>query len=90
MRHDRNNSTILKIEGMHCASCQAPIERALKAVPGIGEININLADREVYVEGAVTDDVLSQLSRKLVMRPKLSGMNLLKTPIRPIRTITVN
>ncbi len=58
MRHDRNNSTVLKIEGMHCASCQAPIERALKAVPGIGEININLADREVYVEGAVTDDVL--------------------------------
>ena len=58
MQHDKDRLTTLKIEGMHCASCQAPIERALKLVTGIGEINVNLADREVYVEGAVTDEVL--------------------------------
>lgn len=58
MKHDNDSLTTLKIDGMHCASCQAPIERALKEVPGIGEININLADREIYVEGSVTDKVL--------------------------------
>ena len=54
----KDSLTVLKIDGMHCASCQAPIERALKEVPGVGEININLADREVYVEGTATDNGL--------------------------------
>ena len=58
MKHESDSLTTLKIEGMHCASCQAPIEKAFKEVPGIGQINVNLADREIYVEGAVGDDVL--------------------------------
>ena len=58
MKESKDSLTVLKIDGMHCASCQAPIERALKEVPGIAAINVNLADREVYVEGSATDDVL--------------------------------
>ena len=58
MEENKNSLTVLKIDGMHCASCQAPIERALKEVPGIAAINVNLADREVYVEGSATDDTL--------------------------------
>ena len=58
MKHESDSLTTLKIEGMHCASCQAPIERELRAVPGIGEINVNLADREVYVEGDIDDGSL--------------------------------
>ncbi len=58
MKHEKDSLTVLKIDGMHCASCQAPIERALKEVPGIGDININLADREVYVEGITDDEIL--------------------------------
>ncbi len=50
--------TVLKIDGMHCASCQAPIERALKEVPGVSTISVNLADREVYVDGTTGDAVL--------------------------------
>jgi len=58
MNDHKADLTVLKIDGMHCASCQAPIERALKEVTGIAEININLADREVYIEGTATDEVL--------------------------------
>lgn len=58
MNDGKDKLTTLKIEGMHCASCQAPIERALKEVPGVAVINVNLADREVYVEGTASDDGL--------------------------------
>ena len=33
----------LPIEGMTCASCVGRVERALKAVPGVAEANVNLA-----------------------------------------------
>lgn len=33
----------LSIQGMHCASCVARVERALAAVPGVSEARVNLA-----------------------------------------------
>ncbi|WP_171136721.1 heavy metal translocating P-type ATPase [Ruegeria sp. HKCCC1038] len=45
----------LSIEGMSCASCVGRIERALLAVPGVTEANVNLATRQAritYLEGA--------------------------------------
>jgi Cu+-exporting ATPase len=47
------SSTILKIEGMHCASCQRPIEKALRETGGVKDVSVNLASREVLVEGCV-------------------------------------
>jgi P-type Cu+ transporter len=32
-----------KVKGMTCASCVAHVEKALKAVPGVGEVSVNLA-----------------------------------------------
>ena len=46
----------LAIEGMTCASCVARIERALKAVPGVADANVNLATERASVrfpQGAV-------------------------------------
>jgi Cu+-exporting ATPase len=37
------------IEGMSCASCVARVERALKAVPGVIEANVNLATERAAV-----------------------------------------
>ena len=51
-------STLLKIEGMHCASCQRPIEKALRETPGVSAVSVNLASREVTVESKVGSDVL--------------------------------
>jgi len=42
--------TILRISGMHCASCSALIERALKKEKGIKSINVNLATEKAYLE----------------------------------------
>ncbi len=58
MKDHDDTLTVLKVGGMHCASCQKPIERSLREVPGIGNISVNLADREVYVEGGISDEIL--------------------------------
>src|SRR5690606_8897716 len=36
-------TTELLVSGMTCASCVGRVERALKAVPGVSEVSINLA-----------------------------------------------
>jgi len=51
-------STLLKIDGMHCASCQGPIEKALRETPGVSDVSVNLASREVNVDSTVSSDVL--------------------------------
>ena len=40
---DAENKVTLSIEGMHCASCAARVERALHAVPGVIRASVNLA-----------------------------------------------
>ena len=47
---DMNQKTILKISGMHCASCSAIIENALKNEEGIKSINVNFATEKAYLE----------------------------------------
>jgi len=42
--------SILKISGMHCASCAAVIEMALKNEKGVVSGNVNLATEKAYVE----------------------------------------
>ncbi|MFH0852613.1 MAG: heavy metal translocating P-type ATPase [bacterium] len=41
---------ILKISGMHCASCAANIEHALRKEPGIKSANVNYATEKAYLE----------------------------------------
>ena len=45
-----NQKTILKISGMHCASCSAIIENALKQEAGIKSANVNFASEKLYLE----------------------------------------
>jgi Cu+-exporting ATPase len=40
----------LKITGMHCASCVARIEGALRQVPGVRMVSVNLATEKALVE----------------------------------------
>ncbi|APO68089.1 copper-transporting ATPase protein ActP 1 [Rhizobium gallicum] len=54
------------VEGMTCASCVSRVERALKAVPGVTEANVNLATQKAtirYVAGATTSAALSAAIR---------------------------
>jgi Cu+-exporting ATPase len=38
------------IDGMHCASCSANVEKALSALPGVNKAHVNLALEEAMVE----------------------------------------
>jgi len=58
MNDVKYSSTILKIEGMHCASCQRPIEKALRETEGVADVSVNLASREVTVESYLGNDKL--------------------------------
>ena len=51
-------SQTLHITGMHCASCVDRVERALKVVPGVADVAVNLALGQARVEsgeGATPD-----------------------------------
>ncbi|WP_019994670.1 heavy metal translocating P-type ATPase [Aureimonas ureilytica] len=39
----------LSVEGMSCASCVGRVERALRALPGVGEATVNLATGQAHV-----------------------------------------
>ena len=41
---------ILKIQGMHCASCAATIENKLRKENGIKSVNVNFATEKAYLE----------------------------------------
>ena len=41
----------LTIEGMHCASCVARVEKFIGAVPGVASVAVNLLTQEARVEG---------------------------------------
>ncbi len=40
----------IKISGMTCGGCTTKITRALKALPGVGEVNVSLGSEEATVQ----------------------------------------
>ncbi|MGD8331976.1 MAG: copper ion binding protein, partial [Acidobacteriota bacterium] len=42
-------STELEVEGMHCASCVGRVEKALAEVPGVEQVNVNLATSKATI-----------------------------------------
>jgi copper chaperone len=47
----------LKVSGMTCGHCAAAITKAVEALPGVGEVSVDLEGGEVRVHG--TPDVAS-------------------------------
>ncbi|MFH1133245.1 MAG: heavy metal-associated domain-containing protein [Nanoarchaeota archaeon] len=56
----------ITIEGMHCASCAANIERSLKKVRGITEVSISVLTKKGFVEASspVEDEAIRTAVRK--------------------------
>ncbi|GAA6200640.1 heavy metal translocating P-type ATPase [Aquicoccus sp. SU-CL01552] len=57
----RRASVTLNVASMSCASCVGRVDRTLAALPGVLEVNVNLASETAmvtYLEGAVTPDAL--------------------------------
>ena len=53
----------LGVDGMSCASCVAHVEKALRAVPGVLEANVNLATERVSVRALVGPELMDNLRR---------------------------
>jgi Cu+-exporting ATPase len=62
----QDNTLTLPIEGMTCASCSARVERALKRVPGVQDVSVNLASESAALElsSPVSASTLSQAVAK--------------------------
>lgn len=54
-----NQERDLIIEGMTCASCVARVERALRAVPGVMEVSVNLATERARIRTTSLVEVAS-------------------------------
>ncbi len=62
----RTASVTLNVESMSCASCVGRVDKALGAVPGVLDVNVNLASETAtvrYVQGAVTPAQLMAASK---------------------------
>lgn len=78
-----------KIEGMTCAACVRAVERAVKKVDGIDEVNVNLATEKMIVK--YDEDKLSE--SKIVETVVKSGYKALvdedsKEVIIPVQGMT--
>ncbi len=49
---------MLKIEGMMCEGCSANVDKALRAVPGVDTVDVNLKKGTAVVEGEADDNAL--------------------------------
>ncbi|KUF11268.1 heavy metal translocating P-type ATPase [Pseudoponticoccus marisrubri] len=61
----RAATTRLQVEKLNCGSCVGRVDRALRAVPGVREVSVNLADGTAQVshaQGATTPEALAAAS----------------------------
>ena len=67
----RNSSGLkLQVTGLTCASCVVRVEKSLKSVPGVLEVNVNLATEQAFV-----DAVPSVSAEALVAAVRKAGYN---------------
>ena len=77
---------ILKIQGMHCASCATLIERKLNKISGVFKANVNYATEKAIVEydGDVNEqlfvDAIKNLGYKVINSDEQRGIIKLKLP----------
>lgn len=50
--------TKLAITGMSCGHCKAAVEKALAAVKGVTQVQVDLAGGQAVVEGAASTEAL--------------------------------
>ena len=72
----RDQTTTLALSGLSCASCVGRVEKALRAVPGVHRVSVNLANERATIEH----------SRKKPTRPQRTPVAQSATQCREQRT----
>lgn len=60
VQEERKMNTVIKIEGMMCEHCKARVEKALREVPGVTDVSVDLDHRIASVNGTPDLDALEQ------------------------------
>lgn len=58
-----NQTLDLKVEGMSCGHCKASVEKAVTAVEGVAQVDVDLAGKKVsisYAPGKTNPDALKK------------------------------
>lgn len=55
---------VICIEGMRCGHCTSNVDKALREIPGVSDVNVDLAAKTATVEAA--DTVSDESFRKAV------------------------
>ena len=66
MARSKSNTLVLPVSGMTCAACVHHVGQAIRTVPGVADVSINLATARATVNletAAVADPPLDQLAR---------------------------
>ena len=59
--------SIFQVGGMRCASCQAHVAKAVKALPGVEHADVNLVTGRMTVEHKSGPDMAKSIDRKSVV-----------------------
>ncbi len=54
------SETVLKIEGMTCMHCKMRVEKALKGVPGVISVQVDLVKHQAMVVGSAEQAVIAK------------------------------
>jgi copper chaperone len=52
--------TILKVEGLKCMHCKMAVEKALKEVPGVTDVQVDLAKHQAAVVGSADQALMAK------------------------------
>ena len=53
---------VISIEGMRCGHCTSNVDKALRGIPGVSDVNVDLEGKCAVIEAAdtVTDEQIMQ------------------------------
>jgi len=60
LKMDKNKAKKINIEGMTCNHCSMTVEKAIKKVDGVTEINVDLNDNAAYVNGNFDEAIVKK------------------------------
>ena len=52
------------IDGMHCGGCVASVERVLRALPGVQDVQVKVGEAKVRAEGDGADEGAVRAARE--------------------------
>lgn len=59
------NQVIYRIDGMSCNHCKNSVEKAIRGVEGVEEVEVILGKKEAVVTGAPNDDTIKKVVEEL-------------------------